>query len=112
MNLSRVIRCVLIAVFFAAFCVLMHGGGPVTLLAVGVVALMVVARSDSFEKSGCFEFFPWLLCTFSFVATILVLSPFVEPVAVSIALCLCSPLFGTTIYTVELAVGRPTSRAR
>ena len=82
MNLHRVLRCVLLATFFAALCVFASAAGALITFAAGSVALMVVSRSDSFGKSDISEYFPWLLCTFAFVVTTLVLSPFAELAAV------------------------------
>ena len=112
MNLNRVVRSVLLAAFFAALCVFASVAGALITLAAGLIALMVIARSDSFGKSGFSEYFPWLLCTFSFVVTTLVLSPFAELAAIPIPLCLLSSLFGTMIYIVERAVRRPRTRKR
>ena len=94
----------MLAAFFAALCVFASVAGALITLAAGSIALMVVSRSDSFGKSGFSEYFSWLLCTFAFLVTTLVLSPFTAFAAVPLALCVLSPLFGTMIYVVERAV--------
>ena len=112
MKFNRVVRCVLLAGAFAALCVMASVVGALITLAAGLIALAAVSRRDPSAASYFSEYLPWLLCTLSFVATTLVLSPFAALPAVVILLCILSPLFGTIIYAVERAISRPTSPAR
>ncbi|REJ97021.1 MAG: hypothetical protein DWQ34_03070 [Planctomycetota bacterium] len=101
----------MLAAFFAGLCVFWSLVGALITLAAGLIALMLVSRSGPSRKSEFSEYFPWLLCTVSFVVTTLLLSPFAELSGVTIALCLLSPLFGTMIYIVERAVSHRTGHS-
>ena len=112
MKFNRAVRSVCLAGAFAALCVMASVIGALITLAAGVIGLAVVSRRDSPEAPGFSEYLQWLLCTISFVAMTLVLSPLAGLPAVWLALCILSPLFGTMIYAVERALSRTTPHAR
>ncbi len=99
----RLLLCVSISGLVSAVCVLMSVTGVLMTLAAGVASLAVLSRETESDESMASEWPFWLVCTFSFLAMTLMLAPLAALPAVSLALCLFSPLLGGMIYAIERA---------
>jgi CDP-diglyceride synthetase len=109
MSSARLVGSAVIAGVIAALCTWAGVVGAVLSLVAGSLALVVLSRRSNPAPSPgrppeLRRFAPWYLGTGLFAAFVVSLAPFADLVAVSLALLLFSPLFGTTVYAIESAV--------
>ena len=107
MTFVRLVRLTVIAGVLAGTCVF---ASALVSLASGSIALLFVPRLQENEPKASFaEFLPWGWCTGSFAMFVIALLPFTVLEAVTAALVVLSPLFGTAAYLIESVISRKDS---
>jgi Na+/H+-translocating membrane pyrophosphatase len=111
MMTNRIFRTVCLSVGVALLCAVAQIVGAIISLAAGIIGLSVLSRRESAGASFASEFSQWILCTVTFAVTTLLLSPLTNLLAISVAYCILSPLFGTMIMVIDRALGSAVSHA-
>ena len=102
MTIVRLVRLTVIAGVLAATGLFAGPFGALVSLAAGSIALLFVPRLRENEpKASLAEFLPGGWCTGSFAMFVIALLPFTALAAVTAALVVLSPLFGTAVYLIE-----------
>src|SRR5438445_330129 len=84
--------------------------GAILSVATGCLAMMVQPRRPGAplpagdHDPDLREFAPWFVCTGAFAASAAALAPLAELPAVTLALLLFSPVFGTMVFMIESAL--------
>ena len=118
MDTARLTRSAITAGVLATLCAWAGPLGAVLSVAAGCLALMLLPRRASTEppaeaaKADKQGFLPWFVCCGLFAAFVFVLAPLVEFPAITVALLLFSPLFGTMVLLIESAVAGMIGRGR
>lgn len=106
MKSKRAIRLTVLAGGTSAICLTFATVGAVLVLLAGLAGLVIVTRGNAIREPGFSEYPWWLFCVALFAGSTIILSSLAELPAVWMAFLALCPIFGTAIYSVEVAIFR------